>query len=128
MWTTDGRTTDGRTPDHDHPLSSPCEPNSSGELKKQKDFKNVMSFCGTVVSTVQLYKPLAEKHKCRPIDFKWEQRRILQIKVDAHFVKSAVFISMRAKYVVLTFQGQRMWNVTFLTISLSYTKLNNSMH
>ena len=26
---------DGRTPDHDHPISSPCEPNGSGELKKR---------------------------------------------------------------------------------------------
>ena len=26
------RTTD-RTPDHGHPISSPCEPNGSGELK-----------------------------------------------------------------------------------------------
>ena len=23
-----------RTPDHGHPISSPCEPNGSGELKK----------------------------------------------------------------------------------------------
>ena len=29
--TADGRT-DGRTPDHGHPISSPCEPNGSGEL------------------------------------------------------------------------------------------------
>ena len=30
----DGRKTDdGRTPDHGHPISSPCEPNGSGELK-----------------------------------------------------------------------------------------------
>ena len=35
------------------------------DKEKQKDFKNVMSFRGTVVSTGQLYKPLAEKHKCR---------------------------------------------------------------
>ena len=28
-----GRTDDGRTPDHGHPISSPCEPNDSGELK-----------------------------------------------------------------------------------------------
>ena len=29
----DGRRTDnGRTPDHGHPISSPCEPNGSGEL------------------------------------------------------------------------------------------------
>ena len=26
-------TDDGRTPDHGHPISSPCEPNGSGELK-----------------------------------------------------------------------------------------------
>ena len=25
--------TDRRTPDHGHPISSPCEPNGSGELK-----------------------------------------------------------------------------------------------
>ena len=32
--TDDGRrTTDGRTPDHGHPISSPCEPDGSGELK-----------------------------------------------------------------------------------------------
>ena len=30
----DGRTDDGRTPDHGHPISSPCEPNGSGEIKK----------------------------------------------------------------------------------------------
>ena len=30
----DGRRTDGRTPDHGHPISSPCEPNGSGELIK----------------------------------------------------------------------------------------------
>ena len=35
------------------------------ELEKQKDFKNVISFRGNLVSTCQLYKPLAEKHKCR---------------------------------------------------------------
>ena len=31
-----GRRTDddGRTPDHGHPISSPCEPNGSGELTK----------------------------------------------------------------------------------------------
>ena len=31
--TDDGRTDDGWTPDHGHPISSPCEPNGSGELK-----------------------------------------------------------------------------------------------
>ena len=33
--------------------------------EKQTKFKNVMSFRGILVSTGQLYKPLAEKHKCR---------------------------------------------------------------
>ena len=32
---TDGRRTDGRTPDHGHPISSPCEPDGSGELKSR---------------------------------------------------------------------------------------------
>ena len=27
---------DGRTPDHGHPISSPCEPDGSGELKRGK--------------------------------------------------------------------------------------------
>ena len=31
------------------------------DKEKQKDFKNVMSFRGKIVSTCQLYKPLAEK-------------------------------------------------------------------
>ena len=34
----EGRTMDdGWTPDHGHPISSPCEPNSSGELKKPEN-------------------------------------------------------------------------------------------
>ena len=40
LWTDDGQTTDdGRTPDHGHPISSPCEPNGSGEL-----IKNIIQF------------------------------------------------------------------------------------
>ena len=35
------------------------------DKEEQNEFKNVMSFCGQIVSTCQLYKPLAEKHKCR---------------------------------------------------------------
>ena len=44
-----------------------------------------------------------------PIDCKWDHRRILQIIVDADFVNSALFIFNRAKHLVLTVQGQRMW-------------------
>ena len=29
---------DRRMPDHGHPISSPCEPNGSGELKKHSKF------------------------------------------------------------------------------------------
>ena len=35
------------------------------DKEKQNEFKNVMSFRGKIVSTGQLYKPLAEKQKCR---------------------------------------------------------------
>ena len=35
------------------------------DKEKQKYFMNVMSFRGIVVSGGQLYKPVAEKHKCR---------------------------------------------------------------
>ena len=34
---------DGRTPDHGHPISSPCEPNDSGELKKIQHILSVYS-------------------------------------------------------------------------------------
>ena len=38
MWTTDGRrTTDGRTTEHGYTISSPCEPDGSGELKMVDD-------------------------------------------------------------------------------------------
>ena len=37
----DGRTDDRRTPDHGHPISSPCEPNGSGELKTTKMIFNL---------------------------------------------------------------------------------------
>ena len=35
----DGRMTDddGRTPEHGYTISSPCEPNGSGELKMKKE-------------------------------------------------------------------------------------------
>ena len=34
---------DGRTPDHGHPISSPCEPDGSGELKRghNSDMKKI---------------------------------------------------------------------------------------
>ena len=44
----DGRTTDGRTPDHGHPISSPCEPDGSGELIT-REVLNVLSDKGILV-------------------------------------------------------------------------------
>ena len=37
----DGRRTDGRTADHGHPISSPCEPNGSGELKMYRIYRKI---------------------------------------------------------------------------------------
>ena len=37
------RTDAGRTPDHGHPISSPCEPNGSGELKMVDDGRRIMA-------------------------------------------------------------------------------------
>ena len=58
-----------------------------------------------------------------PIDFKGEHRRILQIIVDADFIKSVLSIFARAIHVILTVQEQRVWNVAFVTISPTHTKL-----
>ena len=46
----DGRT-DGRTPDHGLPISAPCEPNSSGELKYSLKSKQVTELKPNVVLT-----------------------------------------------------------------------------
>ena len=37
--------TDGRTTDHGHPISSPCEPNGSGELKIVLPHKTEVQVC-----------------------------------------------------------------------------------
>ena len=41
----DGRTDDDgrRTPDHGHPISSPCEPNGPGELKKKQQRPHIVA-------------------------------------------------------------------------------------
>ena len=46
---TDGRTDDGRTPDHGHPISSPCEPNGSGELKNDREITIVISMASRFI-------------------------------------------------------------------------------
>ena len=35
---------DGRTTDHGHPISSPCEPNGSGELKNNPNKIEISGF------------------------------------------------------------------------------------
>ena len=52
---------------------------------------------------------------------------MLQIIVDVDFANSALFILLEQN-VLLTVQGQRMWNVAFVTISPTHMKLHNSMH
>ena len=49
-------------------------------------------------------------------------------ELDTDFVNSALFIFTRANHVVLTVQGQRMWNVAFVTILPTHTKLHYSIH
>ena len=39
---TDGRTTDGRTTEHGYTISSPCEPDGSGELKTQYENRHIL--------------------------------------------------------------------------------------
>ena len=57
---TDGRTNDGRTPDHGHPISSPCEPDGSGELIKIHKcvkitlFKNYHAYFNIFLSNKQV--------------------------------------------------------------------------
>ena len=55
--TTDGRTDDGRTPDHGHPISSPCEPNGSGELKN-----GLLSTLDNLISTVPSTSSCSKNH------------------------------------------------------------------
>ena len=40
----DGRTTDGRTTEHGYTISSPCEPDGSGELKSAVKNENRLKF------------------------------------------------------------------------------------
>ena len=47
--TTDGRRTDGRTTEHGYTISSPCEPDGSGELK--------IVACGVACSVPNFYEP-----------------------------------------------------------------------
>ena len=40
----DGRTDDGRTTEHGYTISSPCEPDGSGELIKKKSGERTIKF------------------------------------------------------------------------------------
>ena len=40
--TDDGRTDDGRTTEHGYTISSPCEPDGSGELIKKKELAGLL--------------------------------------------------------------------------------------
>ena len=46
VWTDGRRTDDGWTPDHGHPISSPCEPNGSGDRElKKKNSQEISAYC-----------------------------------------------------------------------------------
>ena len=51
---TDGRRTDGRTTEHGYTISSPCEPDGSGELKMFEYYGDIHVYCPGVGA----YEPL----------------------------------------------------------------------
>ena len=55
----DGRT-DGRTSDHGHPISSPCEPNGSGELNT----RNMKNGTGIGNTSDGVYFNVVDRHEC----------------------------------------------------------------
>ena len=82
------------------------------DKEKQNDFNNVTSFRGTVISTCQLYKPLAKDTRAVsiPIDFRWEYRRQFADHSGRQFCKLGFvyFHEIKTCGTVLTFQWQRM--------------------
>ena len=50
------RRTDGRTPEHGYTISSPCDPEGSGELKSQKTVALMLSLSSLIVALCS--KPL----------------------------------------------------------------------
>ena len=63
LWT-DRRTTDGRTTDHGHPISSPCEPNGSGELIMIRLQTLIMKSTLLTVPTVSLLQFVSDTARC----------------------------------------------------------------
>ena len=67
LWT-DGRTDDGRTRDHGHPISSPCEPNGSGELKSHVPIHNTRQSwttdCGCTKLSIFFIPETSINEKC----------------------------------------------------------------
>ena len=59
--TDDGRTTDGRTTEHGYTISSPCEPDGSGELKMYRIYRKILdSFQGDFEFLLQKWYILEE--------------------------------------------------------------------
>ena len=49
---------DGRTPDHGHPISSPCEPNGSGELKIKSSVSYFPFLSAVLIVEIDAYSSL----------------------------------------------------------------------
>ena len=58
--------TDGRTPDHGHPISSPCEPNDSGELKIPSNYSQTFSSSGLLGPVVKNFVSLTSSLRPHP--------------------------------------------------------------
>ena len=61
LWT-DGQTDDGRTPDHGHPISSPCEPNGSGELINYLAHEHNTAIIGSSTCLALVFSALPLSH------------------------------------------------------------------
>ena len=59
---------------------------------------------------------------CARVGLNWSRAEVL---TNTTWLR---FIFATAKHVILTVQGQRMWNFAFVTISPTHTKLHISMH
>ena len=55
---------DGRTPDHGHPISLPCEPNGSGELKIHCYFLLIKCEKLRIFCIAKDFHILSTKNKC----------------------------------------------------------------
>ena len=100
--TDDGRTDDGRTPEHGYTISSPCEPNGSGELKNWRP--EIFELNGTIVSSTviacgldSITLPLYGQNFKELNHYKGEMTFVLYIMLDQFFASVLLAIILFKK-------------------------------